>query len=153
MYPALSRVVCVCVHVRACAKLLQSSPTLCDPMDKQPARLPCSWNSPGKDTGMGSHALLQGIFPTQGLNPHLLCLLHLVPPGVSNHSLTLLYIWATHYGVSQVALVVVNPPVNTGDVRNTCLAPGLGRSPGVGNGNHCSILSREIPWTEESGGL
>ena len=85
---------------------------------------------------MGCHALLQGIFPTQGLNPHLLCLLHLVPPEVSNHSLTLLYIWATHYGVSQVALVVVNPPVNTGDVRNTCLAPGLGRSPGLGNGSH-----------------
>ena len=37
---------------------------------------------------MGCHALLQGIFPTQGLNPHLLCLLHwqtdsllLAPPG------------------------------------------------------------------------
>ena len=31
--------------------------------------------SPGKNTGVGFHALLQGIFPTQGLNPHLLCLL------------------------------------------------------------------------------
>ena len=37
---------------------------------------------------MGCHFLLQGIFPTQGLNPHVLCLLHcwtnslpLVPPG------------------------------------------------------------------------
>ena len=29
----------------------------------------------GKNTGVGCHALLQGIFPTQGLNPHLLCLL------------------------------------------------------------------------------
>ena len=27
------------------------------------------WNSPGKNTGMGSFSLLQGIFPTQGLNP------------------------------------------------------------------------------------
>ena len=43
---------------------------------------------PGKKTGVGCHALLQGIFPTQGLNPHLLCLLHwqagslpLAPPG------------------------------------------------------------------------
>ena len=30
------------------------------------------WNSPGKNTGVGSHALLQGIFPTQGSNPGLL---------------------------------------------------------------------------------
>ena len=29
-------------------------------------------DSPGKNTGMGCHALLQGIFPTQGLNPGLL---------------------------------------------------------------------------------
>jgi len=27
------------------------------------------WDSPGKNTGVGCHALLQGIFPTQGLNP------------------------------------------------------------------------------------
>ena len=31
----------------------------------QPARLLCPWGSPGKDTGEGGHALLQGIFPTQ----------------------------------------------------------------------------------------
>ena len=37
--------------------------TLCDP-----ARLLCPWNSPGKNTAVGSHSLLQGIFPTQGLN-------------------------------------------------------------------------------------
>ena len=30
------------------------------------------WNSPGQHTGAGSHSLLQGIFPTQGLNPSLL---------------------------------------------------------------------------------
>ena len=30
------------------------------------------WNSPGKNTGVGSHFLLPGIFPTQGLNPALL---------------------------------------------------------------------------------
>ena len=30
------------------------------------------WNSPGHNTGKGSHSLLQGIFPTQGLNPGLL---------------------------------------------------------------------------------
>ena len=35
-------------------------------------RLLCPWNSPGKNTGVGSHSLLQGIFPTQRQNPGLL---------------------------------------------------------------------------------
>ena len=33
---------------------------------------PGPWDSPGKNTGTGCHALLQGIFPTQGWNPGLL---------------------------------------------------------------------------------
>ena len=33
---------------------------------------PLSWNSPGKNTGVGCHCLLQGIFMTQGSNPCLL---------------------------------------------------------------------------------
>ena len=33
-------------------------------------------DSPSKNTGVGCHDLLQGIFPTQGLNLCLLCLLH-----------------------------------------------------------------------------
>ena len=37
---------------------------------------PCPWDFPSKNTGLGCHFLLQGIFPTQGLNLHLLCLLH-----------------------------------------------------------------------------
>ena len=37
---------------------------------------PLSMEFPGKNTGVGCHALLQGIFPTKGLNPHLLCPLH-----------------------------------------------------------------------------
>ena len=37
----------------------------------QLARLLCPWNSPDKNTGVGCHALLQGIFPTQRLNPGL----------------------------------------------------------------------------------
>ena len=32
----------------------------------------CPWDSPGKNTGVGCHFLLQRIFPTQGLNPGLL---------------------------------------------------------------------------------
>ena len=38
----------------------------------QPARLLCPWDSPGKNTEVACHALLQGVFPTQGLNPGLL---------------------------------------------------------------------------------
>ena len=39
------------------------------------SRLLCLWDSPGKNTGVGCYFLLQGIFPTQGSNPHLLHLL------------------------------------------------------------------------------
>ena len=42
------------------------------PHGLQPARLLCPWDSAGKNTGVGSHFLLQGIFPIQGLNPCLL---------------------------------------------------------------------------------
>ena len=52
-----------------CAKRLQSYLIFCDPMD---CRLLCPWDSPGKNTGVGSQALLQGISLTQGSNPRLL---------------------------------------------------------------------------------
>ena len=45
------------------------------PHGLQPSRL-LPWNFPGKNTGAGCHFLLQGIFLTQGSNPHRLCLLH-----------------------------------------------------------------------------
>ena len=38
----------------------------------QPARFLCPWNAPGKNTGVGCHSLLQGIFLTHELNPGLL---------------------------------------------------------------------------------
>ena len=38
-------------------------------------------------------------------------------------------------GASQMALVVKNPPANTGDTGDVGLIPRLGRSPEVGNGN------------------
>ena len=44
-----------------------------------PTRLPCLWDSPGKNTGVGCYALLQGIFPTQGSNPRLLGLENYIP--------------------------------------------------------------------------
>ena len=50
---------------------LQLYPTLSSPMDCSPSRLLCPWGSPGKNTGVGCHDLLQGIFPTQSSNPLL----------------------------------------------------------------------------------
>ena len=46
------------------------------PYRLQPTRLHCPWDFPGKNTGVDCCFLLQGIFPTQGSNPRLLCLLH-----------------------------------------------------------------------------
>ena len=43
------------------------------PHGLQPTRLLCSGDFPGKDTGVGCHSLLQGIFPTQGSNPGIFC--------------------------------------------------------------------------------
>ena len=41
---------------------------LCDPIDGSPPRLPRPWDSPGKNTGVGCHSLVQRIFPTQESN-------------------------------------------------------------------------------------
>ena len=60
---------------QACAACLvaQSCPTLCDPMYCSSPGSSVLGGSPGKNTGVGCHALLQGIFLTQGLNPGLTC--------------------------------------------------------------------------------
>ena len=47
--------------------------TLCDAMDCSPPGSSVHGDSPGKNTGVDCHAFLQGIFPTQGSNPGLLC--------------------------------------------------------------------------------
>ena len=69
---------------------IQSSPTW-QPHGLLPIRFLHPWNSPGKNTGVGSCSLLLGIFLTQGSNPCLLCLLlcrqilhHLSPQGSPN---------------------------------------------------------------------
>ena len=49
----------------------QSYPTLCDLTNCSLPGSSVHGYSPGKNTGVGCHALLQGIFPTQGLNPGL----------------------------------------------------------------------------------
>ena len=49
----------------------QSWPTLCDPMDCSPPSSSVHGDFSGKNTRVGCHALIQGIFLTQGLNSHL----------------------------------------------------------------------------------
>ena len=56
----------------ATMRVAQSSPTLLWPHGMQPVRLLCLWNSPGKNTGVGSHSLLQGLFLARGSNLGLL---------------------------------------------------------------------------------
>ena len=70
------------------SKSFQSCLTLCNHMNRSLLASSVHGDSPGKNTKVGCHFLLQGIFPTQGSNPHLLCLLlwqvgflPLVPPG------------------------------------------------------------------------
>ena len=46
------------------------------PYGLQPTRALYPWDSPAKNNGVGCHALPQGVFPTQGSNMCLLCLLH-----------------------------------------------------------------------------
>ena len=63
--------VCVCVCVCTCAPVLHCS-IMSDsswPNGLLPTSLLCPWDSPGKNTGVDCHALLQEIFPTQGSNP------------------------------------------------------------------------------------
>ena len=67
---------CVCVSCSVVSNSLW-------PHGLRPVRLLCPWNSPGKNTGVGCHSLLQEIFLTQGSNP---CLLH---------CRWILYHWAT----------------------------------------------------------
>ena len=63
--PQRTLYVCACEVTAVISDFLQRSWL-------QPAWLLCPWDSPGKHTGVGCHALLQGIFLTQGSNPCLM---------------------------------------------------------------------------------
>ena len=56
-------------HIAVLCLDAQSCLTLFDPMDSSMPGSSIHRESPGKNTGVGCRALLQGIFPTQGLNP------------------------------------------------------------------------------------
>ena len=76
----------------AAAKSLQSCPTLCDPIDGSPPRLPRPWDSPGKNTGVGCHFLLQCMKVKNGSEVAQSCLtlsnpMDCSPPGSSTHGI------------------------------------------------------------------
>ena len=86
---------------------------LCNPMDCSPPRLPCPWNFPGKNIGMGCHFLLQEIFPTQGSNLRLLPLASLtgrffttVLPGKPYHCINIpRFFYYTQHGHPRFTLL------------------------------------------------
>ena len=74
-YPILS-ISCgindACLVIECAMHLVaQSCPTLCYPLDYSPPGSSVHGDFSGKSTGVGCHALLQGVFPTQGSNPGL----------------------------------------------------------------------------------
>ena len=115
-----------------------------------PTRLFCPWDSPGKNTGVGCHSLLQGLFLTHGSNLGLLncrqilyCLNH---QGNSHNPIEsrklrhrefketekvhLVFPWHLTSSVVPGGLEGKESVCNSGDPG---LVPGLGRSPGEGN--------------------
>ena len=119
---------------------------LCDPVDCSRPGSSVHEIPKGKNTGVGCHFLLQGIFATQGSNPALQhcrwSLYHLSHQGClcalyDRKYISTFYLNKTAARAlsSQAAPVVKNPPAIAGDTRDQGSIPGSRRSPGVGNGN------------------
>ena len=84
------------MHVELVTQLCRILSDSVDP--SEPSRLLCPWTPPGKSTGGGCRSLLQGIFPTQGSNSCLLCLLRwqgnslpLAPPAKPQYLFYIIY--------------------------------------------------------------
>ena len=85
------------------------------PHGLQPARLLCPWDSPGKNTAVGCHAVLQGIFPTQGSNPDFLHCRQILYCWASREAPDLIPIW--HYLVDLLLVVHASPHHKMNPVR------------------------------------
>ena len=107
----------------SCCLVANSFPTLLRPHGLYPTRLLHPWHCPGKNTEVGSHLLLQGIFPPQGLN---LCLLN-----ISWISRPLLYHWATREALGHIrhnwfawcSIKILTPSLLYGNTRPPDLPP------------------------------
>ena len=148
------------------------------PHGLQPARLLCTQNSPGKNSGMGGHFLLQGIFPTQGLNlglPHCRQTLPTKPSGKLllrlstcsasqgsiRNSLFLFSLWLDNssYFHSFIYYLTLNDQQvhkSSSDIFldptiQLCIPPF--RCTRKAMAPHSSPLAWKVPWTEKPGGL
>ena len=107
---------------------------ICSP----PTGLLCSWDSAGENTGMGSHALLQGIFPNQGLNPgrpHAI-LVNLKSP-LQSRGFWYWPAWPPSGSAAEVPPILALPA--------PC-SPPVGQLLGAGHGlrNHSCVLHRSV---------
>ena len=93
--------------------IAQLCPTLCNPMDCSPPGSSLRGNSPGKNTGVGCQALLQGIFPTQGSNadlPHCRQILYqLSYQGSPNGGIANSYLETNYYSHQKQGSVCLQP--------------------------------------------
>ena len=101
-FATLSKIISV-DYIYLCCAVLSCSvvSTVFDPMECSPPGYSVHGDSPGRNTGVGCHALLQGIFPTQESNPHLLhyrqFVYHLSHQGSSDYIYMGLYIYSGLY--------------------------------------------------------
>ena len=119
------------------------------PHRRLPTRIFCPWDSPGKNTGVGYHALLQGIFPTQELK------VSLMSPALADYRRYHLGSPQSQYqtlnkGASLVTRMVKNLPA----MQETWVWF-LGWEDRLEKimVTHSSVLAWKIPWTEEPGEL
>ena len=138
---------CVCLVAQLCPTLCNMCPTL------WPTKLLCPWGWTrilGKNTGVGCHALLQEIFPTQGSNPgfsHCRQILYHLSHHCEKSSISPTNFWEIKLNKMNYVSVVTGEMAwthGTGgsdikesvwNVGNLGLIPGLGRSPGGGHGS------------------
>ena len=145
----------------------------------QPTKLRRPWDSPGKNTGVGCHFLLQCMkVKVKSLSkcPTLRDPMDYSLPGSSIHGIfqarvlewvaiafslsvyTFVLFSGWYYASSfhcvgpSGSSVVKNLPANAGDTENAVSIPGFRGSPEVGNDSHSSILAWKTAWIEEPGG-
>ena len=134
----------ICLHIFTYTVLClvaQSCLTFCHLMDCSPPGSSVHGDSPGKNTGVGCHVLLQGTFPTQGLNPGFLhcrqILYHLGNEGSPENCIMSWFNWGRIISEYSTAGFPggsdsQESTCNVGDLGST---PGLRRFPGGGHGN------------------
>ena len=111
----------------------------------RPHGLYSPWYSPGQNTGVGSCSLLQGIFPTQGLNPGLPHCKQILYQLTYHRKLTNLITGTTAFSNSMKLWAM--PCRTTQDGRDVVESSDKIWSTGQGNANHFTILAFRTSWT------